>query len=142
MADSAINYANLTSICEFTRALHRAHQIGDDEVPASISPLCEPDHYDQLIRHVREIGSTMRAFLRELPHPGAEPQSMQRGLATAVFEFLARSARTRIVAPDFWHSPSKWSGATMSRLFEQPLRFEIPVNPARPCCSADDQFLA
>jgi hypothetical protein len=32
MADSAIDYANLTRICEFTRALHRFHQIGGDEV--------------------------------------------------------------------------------------------------------------
>jgi hypothetical protein len=24
-----------------------------------------PDQYDQLVRHVREIGSTMSAFLRE-----------------------------------------------------------------------------
>jgi hypothetical protein len=32
MADSAIDYANLTRICEFTRALHRFHQIGGDDV--------------------------------------------------------------------------------------------------------------
>ena len=32
MADSAIDYANLTRICEFTRALQRVHQIGGDEV--------------------------------------------------------------------------------------------------------------
>jgi hypothetical protein len=32
MADSAIDYANLTRIREFTRALHRVHQIGSDEV--------------------------------------------------------------------------------------------------------------
>jgi hypothetical protein len=32
MADSAIDYANLTRICEFTRALHRFHQMGSDEV--------------------------------------------------------------------------------------------------------------
>jgi hypothetical protein len=75
-----------------------------------------------------------------IARPGAKSKSMQRGLATAVFEFLARSARTRIVAPDFWHSTPKCSGATVSRLFEHPLRFEIPINPGHPCCSADDQF--
>jgi len=41
-----------------------------------------PDQYDQLVRHVREIGSTMSAFLREsaarvmkegLPHPARTP---------------------------------------------------------------------
>ncbi len=32
MANSAIDYADLTRICEFTRALHRVHQIGGDEV--------------------------------------------------------------------------------------------------------------
>ena len=32
MAGSAIDYLNLTRICEFTRALHQLHQIGDDEV--------------------------------------------------------------------------------------------------------------
>jgi hypothetical protein len=32
MADSAMDYANLTRICEFTRALHRVHQIGGNEV--------------------------------------------------------------------------------------------------------------
>ena len=40
-----------------------------------------PDQYDQLVRHVREIGSTMSAFLREsaarvmkegLPHPQSQ----------------------------------------------------------------------
>jgi hypothetical protein len=32
MANSAIDYANLTGICEFTRALHLVHEIGGDEV--------------------------------------------------------------------------------------------------------------
>jgi hypothetical protein len=32
MADSAIDYVNLTRICEFTRVLHRFHQTGGDEV--------------------------------------------------------------------------------------------------------------
>jgi hypothetical protein len=41
-----------------------------------------PDQYDQLVRHVREIDSTMSAFLREsaarvmkegLPHPARNP---------------------------------------------------------------------
>jgi hypothetical protein len=32
MAESAIDYVNLTRICEFTRALHQFHQIGGDEV--------------------------------------------------------------------------------------------------------------
>jgi hypothetical protein len=32
MADPAIDVVNLTRICEFTRALHRSHQIGGDEV--------------------------------------------------------------------------------------------------------------
>jgi hypothetical protein len=41
-----------------------------------------PDQYDQLVRHVREIGSTMSAFLRDsaarvmkerLPQPARTP---------------------------------------------------------------------
>jgi hypothetical protein len=41
-----------------------------------------PDQYDQLVRHVRETGSTMSAFLREsaarvmkegAPHPARTP---------------------------------------------------------------------
>jgi hypothetical protein len=32
MADSAIDYVNLTRICEFTRVLHRFHQTQGDEV--------------------------------------------------------------------------------------------------------------
>jgi hypothetical protein len=32
MADPAIDVVNLTRICEFTRALHRSHQLGGDEV--------------------------------------------------------------------------------------------------------------
>jgi hypothetical protein len=32
MAESAIDYVNLTRICEFIRALHQFHQIGGDEV--------------------------------------------------------------------------------------------------------------
>jgi hypothetical protein len=32
MAGSAIDYLNLTRICEFTRALHQLHQTGGDEV--------------------------------------------------------------------------------------------------------------
>jgi hypothetical protein len=32
MGDSAIDYADLTRICEFTRALHRPHHLGGDEV--------------------------------------------------------------------------------------------------------------
>jgi hypothetical protein len=32
MADPAIDVVNLTRLCEFTRALHRSHQIGGDEV--------------------------------------------------------------------------------------------------------------
>jgi hypothetical protein len=31
MADSAIDYVNLTRICEFTPALRQVHQIGGDE---------------------------------------------------------------------------------------------------------------
>jgi hypothetical protein len=34
MAESVIEYLNLTRICEFTRALHQLHQIGGDEVRA------------------------------------------------------------------------------------------------------------
>jgi hypothetical protein len=32
MAESAIDYVNLTRICEFARALHQFHQIEGDEV--------------------------------------------------------------------------------------------------------------
>jgi hypothetical protein len=36
-----------------------------------------PDQYDQLVRHVREIGSTMSAFLRE-----SAARVMKEGLLT------------------------------------------------------------
>jgi hypothetical protein len=45
-----------------------------------------PDQYDELVRHVREIGSTMSAFLRESsakamkkqhPHPARDSQQSE-----------------------------------------------------------------
>jgi hypothetical protein len=86
------------------------------------------------------VKGAARVMKEGLPHPGAKSKSMQRGLATAVFEFLARSARTRIVAPDFWHSTSKCSGANMLRLFANPLRFEIPINPGHPAAAPTINF--
>jgi len=41
MADLAIDYANLTRICECTRALHRVHQIGGDEmIEREVNAVC------------------------------------------------------------------------------------------------------
>jgi hypothetical protein len=41
MGDSAIDYANLTRICEFTRALHRVRQTGgDEEIDREFNAVC------------------------------------------------------------------------------------------------------
>jgi hypothetical protein len=38
-----------------------------------------PDQYDQLVRHVREIGSTMSAFLRESAARVMKEEASSRG---------------------------------------------------------------
>jgi hypothetical protein len=41
MTNLAMDYVNLTRICEFTRALHRSHQIGADEaIDSEFSAVC------------------------------------------------------------------------------------------------------
>ena len=58
MAESAIDYVNLTRICEFTRALHQFHQIGgDEEITASstryagLDSLTQERAFDFAARH-------------------------------------------------------------------------------------------
>jgi hypothetical protein len=51
MTNLAIDYVNLTRICEFARRLHKLHRVGDDEaIDREFSARAAPPHGAGMVR--------------------------------------------------------------------------------------------
>ena len=71
------------SRCQAVRGLHMIEMANNSGCTVRVIVKLRPDQYDELIRHVREIGSTMSAFFRDSAAKAMKENHLDRPTAAA-----------------------------------------------------------